>query len=199
MKSVHSHCAGEHTNCESREGAKGDASRSRNSPWSTWRLHAGSIFHKSPAMVCQTQVCYIFWLQVSWLAWGSLQISLFLWFIWKFIGCVSRACSQVVPHHSILFLVCVLSHSVEDVMSIHVSSTVNRFGTTFLCLNHFLTWYCRGAGLPTNTPSVPCIFDPVARVGICGDWLLGSSLEGAALSGMALAEHVISFFTLWMN
>lgn len=47
-----------------------------------------------------------------------------------------------------------------------------------------------GAGLPTNTPGVPCIFDPVARVGICGDWLLGSSLEAAALSGMALAEHV---------
>lgn len=50
-----------------------------------------------------------------------------------------------------------------------------------------------GAGLPTNTPGVPCIFDPVARVGICGDWLLGSSLEAAALSGMALAEHIADF------
>lgn len=49
---------------------------------------------------------------------------------------------------------------------------------------------CRGAALPTNTPGIPCIFDPHGRAGICGDWLLGSSLESAALSGMALANHV---------
>lgn len=49
---------------------------------------------------------------------------------------------------------------------------------------------CRGAALPTNTPGIPCIFDPHGRAGICGDWLLGSNLESAALSGMALANHV---------
>lgn len=48
----------------------------------------------------------------------------------------------------------------------------------------------RGAALPTNTPGIPCIFDPHGRAGICGDWLLGSSLESAALSGIALADHV---------
>lgn len=48
---------------------------------------------------------------------------------------------------------------------------------------------CRGAALPTNTPDIPCIFDPHGRAGICGDWLLGSSLEAAALSGMALANQ----------
>ncbi|KAK1548827.1 hypothetical protein Q3G72_001239 [Acer saccharum] len=47
-----------------------------------------------------------------------------------------------------------------------------------------------GAALPTNTPGVPCIFDPHGRAGICGDWLLGSSVESAAVSGMALANHV---------
>ncbi|KAL6989457.1 hypothetical protein U1Q18_015206 [Sarracenia purpurea var. burkii] len=47
-----------------------------------------------------------------------------------------------------------------------------------------------GAALPTNTPGVPCIFDPYGRAGICGDWLLGSSLEAAALSGIALANHI---------
>lgn len=50
-----------------------------------------------------------------------------------------------------------------------------------------------GAALPTNTPSVPCIFDPHGRAGICGDWLLGSSVESAALSGMALANHIADF------
>ncbi|KAK9292049.1 hypothetical protein L1049_020003 [Liquidambar formosana] len=51
-----------------------------------------------------------------------------------------------------------------------------------------------GAALPTNTPGIPCIFDPHGRAGICGDWLLGSSLEAAALSGMALANHIADCF-----
>ncbi|KAA8537044.1 hypothetical protein F0562_029522 [Nyssa sinensis] len=51
-----------------------------------------------------------------------------------------------------------------------------------------------GAALPTNTPGTPCIFDPYGRAGICGDWLLGSSLEAAALSGMALANHIADYF-----
>ncbi|KAL2609950.1 hypothetical protein R1flu_028523 [Riccia fluitans] len=50
-----------------------------------------------------------------------------------------------------------------------------------------------GAGLPTNTPDTPCIFDAQGRVGICGDWLLGSSLEAAALSGKALAEQIAKY------
>ncbi|KAI3448714.1 hypothetical protein Pfo_005379 [Paulownia fortunei] len=51
-----------------------------------------------------------------------------------------------------------------------------------------------GAALPTNSPGIPCIFDPHGRAGICGDWLLGSSLEAAALSGMALANHIADYF-----
>ncbi|OVA05315.1 hypothetical protein BVC80_441g62 [Macleaya cordata] len=50
-----------------------------------------------------------------------------------------------------------------------------------------------GAALPTNTPGVPFIFDPQGRAGICGDWLLGSSLEAAALSGMDLANHIADY------
>ncbi|XP_047943617.1 renalase [Salvia hispanica] len=50
-----------------------------------------------------------------------------------------------------------------------------------------------GAALPTNSPGIPCIFDPRGRAGICGDWLLGSSLEAAALSGMALANHIADY------
>ncbi|KAG5626388.1 hypothetical protein H5410_011606 [Solanum commersonii] len=51
-----------------------------------------------------------------------------------------------------------------------------------------------GAALPTNTPGIPCIFDPRGRAGICGDWLLGSSLEAAALSGIALADQIADYF-----
>ncbi|XP_027350395.1 uncharacterized protein LOC113861635 isoform X1 [Abrus precatorius] len=51
-----------------------------------------------------------------------------------------------------------------------------------------------GAALPTNTPGIPCIFDPFGRAGICGDWLLGSNIEAAVLSGMALANHIADYF-----
>ncbi|KAL5712284.1 hypothetical protein ACHQM5_014473 [Ranunculus cassubicifolius] len=50
-----------------------------------------------------------------------------------------------------------------------------------------------GAALPTNTPGIPCIFDPQGRAGICGDWLLGSSVEASALSGISLANHIADY------
>ncbi|KAG2630484.1 renalase-like isoform X2 [Panicum virgatum] len=51
-----------------------------------------------------------------------------------------------------------------------------------------------GAALPMNTPGVPCIFDPLGRAGICGDWLTGSSIEAAILSGTSLANHIANYF-----
>ncbi|EPS57312.1 hypothetical protein M569_17506, partial [Genlisea aurea] len=51
-----------------------------------------------------------------------------------------------------------------------------------------------GAALPTNAPGIPCIFDPRGRAGVCGDWLMGSSVEAAALSGMAMANHIGDYF-----
>jgi hypothetical protein len=53
-----------------------------------------------------------------------------------------------------------------------------------------------GAALPTNSPGVPCILDPVARVGVCGDWLTrpgagdAASMQAAALSGLELGERL---------
>lgn len=47
-----------------------------------------------------------------------------------------------------------------------------------------------GAALPLNSLQVPCILDPIGRVGVCGDWLLGASMQSAVLSGMALADQL---------
>lgn len=47
-----------------------------------------------------------------------------------------------------------------------------------------------GAALPLNSPKVPCILDPAARVGVCGDWLTGASIQSAWLSGRALADRL---------
>ncbi|KAK3037350.1 hypothetical protein RJ639_030448 [Escallonia herrerae] len=73
---------------------------------------------------------------------------------------------------------------VEDALGLSKSSLNRPFYT------RVQLW---GAALPTNTPGIPCIFDPHGRTGICGDWLLGSSLEAAALSGMALANQAHYF------
>jgi len=50
-----------------------------------------------------------------------------------------------------------------------------------------------------NTPGVPCIFDPLGRAGICGDWLTGSSIEAAILSGTSLANHVRMSHAVFQN
>ncbi|KAL4853472.1 Renalase [Chlorella vulgaris] len=50
-----------------------------------------------------------------------------------------------------------------------------------------------GAALPTNSPHVPCLFDPSARVGVCGDWVAGGgSMQAAALSGVAMAQRIVA-------
>ena len=38
---------------------------------------------------------------------------------------------------------------------------------------------------------IDCLFDPAARVGACGDWCLAPRLEGAFLSGVALAGRLL--------
>jgi hypothetical protein len=37
-----------------------------------------------------------------------------------------------------------------------------------------------------------CLWDPCSRIGICGDWCHGSRIEGAFLSGAAMAGRILS-------
>jgi renalase len=37
-----------------------------------------------------------------------------------------------------------------------------------------------------------CVWDGASHIGLCGDWLNGSKVEGAWLSGMALAQKIIA-------
>lgn len=42
-----------------------------------------------------------------------------------------------------------------------------------------------GAALPQNSPRVPCIWDPSARAGVCGDWVLeGGSMQVGGRAGV---------------
>jgi len=36
----------------------------------------------------------------------------------------------------------------------------------------------------------PCLYDPGEGLGVCGDWCLGTTVEAAFLSGLALGEAV---------
>jgi predicted NAD/FAD-dependent oxidoreductase len=48
-----------------------------------------------------------------------------------------------------------------------------------------------GAGVPMNVlKGAPCVLDAAAQAGICGDWLVDPSVQGAALSGIQLAEAI---------
>ncbi|EKX47399.1 hypothetical protein GUITHDRAFT_106844 [Guillardia theta CCMP2712] len=49
-----------------------------------------------------------------------------------------------------------------------------------------------GAGVPMNAfTGGPCVLDRATASGICGDWLIEPSVQGAALSGLAMAEAIV--------
>jgi renalase len=49
--------------------------------------------------------------------------------------------------------------------------------------------------LPVNPLPDPCLFDGQRRIGACGDWCAGPRVEGAMLSGLAVAEKVLDWQT----
>ena len=59
-----------------------------------------------------------------------------------------------------------------------------------VAFHHCQLW---GAALGANTPRTPAVWCPESRVGIAGDWLHLGSIEGAAVSGLELADAIVDF------
>ena len=57
---------------------------------------------------------------------------------------------------------------------------------------HTRYWHSAAAANPLN---VGCLWDAQLRIGMCGDWCQMSRVEGAALSGMAMAGRILSLNT----
>lgn len=54
-----------------------------------------------------------------------------------------------------------------------------------------------GAAVPMNVLKTAdeCVFDGQHNIGICGDWLTSPCIQGAAVSGLALAERINKHYT----
>lgn len=78
----------------------------------------------------------------------------------------------------------------EVCLSVHESTPVNSEQQTWLIAHTPLLLVYSLAALPLNSPNVECILDPKSRVGVAGDWLSGSSMEAASVSGISLARRL---------
>jgi hypothetical protein len=78
-------------------------------------------------------------------------------------------------------------------------------------VHEMLQTFFRSVGIETRTPSQAagyfwddaapvdplssgCVWNPEDRIGACGDWCHGSRVEGAMLSGMAIAGRVMALY-----
>ena len=53
---------------------------------------------------------------------------------------------------------------------------------------HSRFWHAAAATHPLNSG---CLWDSRLKLGLCGDWCQMSRIEGAALSGMAMAGRIL--------
>jgi len=83
-----------------------------------------------------------------------------------------------------------LNHSVDDVAATLAGAFAKRFNfgfrPAFLTARRWLT------ASPANPLKESFLWDPVLRIGAVGDWCGGPRLEGAFMSGRALAQSLVA-------
>ena len=73
-------------------------------------------------------------------------------------------------------------------------SFFESIGRTFIEPMHQSTRFWQSAAA-VNPLNVGCIWDAGLKIGVCGDWCQMSRVEGAALSGMAIAGKILDMKT----
>ena len=73
-------------------------------------------------------------------------------------------------------------------------SFFESIGRTFIEPIYQRTRYWRAAAA-VNPLKVGCLLDADLNIGVCGDWCQMSRVEGAALSGMAMAGKILGMAT----
>jgi predicted NAD/FAD-dependent oxidoreductase len=78
----------------------------------------------------------------------------------------------------------------ETVVRSLLASFFESIGRTFIEPIYQSTRYWQSAAA-VNPLKVGCLRDAEVNIGLCGDWCQMSRMEGAALSGMAMAGRVL--------
>jgi renalase len=81
-----------------------------------------------------------------------------------------------------------LNHPADDVASMLARGFAARFNFSFR--STFIAARRWAAAAPSNPLKHPFLWDRERRIGAAGDWCGGARVEGAFLSGRALAEHI---------
>jgi predicted NAD/FAD-dependent oxidoreductase len=96
-----------------------------------------------------------------------------------------------VLHGSPEWSACHLEHEGEEVAQRLLTAFHVALGDRVGNPEHLVAHRWRHA-LPAEPLADPCLFDPELRVGACGDWCGGPRVEGAFLSGLALADRLLT-------
>lgn len=83
-----------------------------------------------------------------------------------------------------------LAATTEDIESILLREFAQVVGSSSLRVAYQNSHLWRFA-LPQTPLTEPCLFDEEQLIGACGDWCGGPRVEGAFLSGIAVAERIL--------
>jgi predicted NAD/FAD-dependent oxidoreductase len=88
-----------------------------------------------------------------------------------------------------------LESTPEEIAPMMLTALEQATGRTLDSVAHCRAHRWRYA-MPKKPAESECLWDPTTGLGVCGDWCGGPRIEGAFLSGMAVAGAVLRHYTI---